>query len=130
MTKTITIDGRKIYDIPSFYDEINRVFMPDEDWKLAPSLDALNDLFYGGYGTINGNEEIDLIWINFEQNRKGLGLELTKTYYQDKLKSPSVYNTDFVREKLSELNDGIGQTYFEIILEIIDEHKNIRLKPQ
>ena len=130
MVKTIIIDGSKIHDIPSFYEEINRIFMAGEDWKIGQNLDALNDMFYGGYGKISGNEKIYLVWKDFERNRKDLGLELTKAYYQSKLKSPSVFNTDFIQEKLSELEKGIGKTYFEIILEIIEEHKNIRLIPE
>ncbi|NDV93741.1 ribonuclease inhibitor [Dysgonomonas sp. 521] len=130
MDKTIIIDGSRIHNIPSFYEEINRVFMPDEDWKLGASLDALNDMFYGGYGQIKGNEKICLIWKDFEQNRKDLGLELTRAYYQNKLTSPSVFNQEFILEKLAELENGTGKTYFEIILEIISEHPNIKLIAQ
>jgi len=130
MTKTITINGHNIHDIPSFYVEINRVFMTNVDWKLGQSLDALNDMFYGGYGKIQGSEEICLVWKNFEQNREDLGLELTKAYYQEKLKSPAVFNADFVKKKLSELENDTGQTYFEIILDIIHDHPNIHLKTE
>lgn len=129
MTKIITIDGSKIHDIPSFYEEINRVFMAREDWKIAQSLDALNDLFHGGFGIIQSSEEIELIWKNFKQNKEDLGNELTKSYYVEKLKYPSAYNSNFVYEKLSELENGIGKTYFEIILEIISEHPNIKIRP-
>ena len=130
MIKTIIIDGNKIHDIPSFYKEINRVFMADIDWKLGQSLDAFNDMLYGGYGAIEGGEKIRLVWAGFEKNQKDLGLELTKTYYQEKLKSPEKFNSDFVQQKLAELEDGTGKTYFEIILEIIGEHKNIKLVVQ
>ncbi|MDR2920824.1 MAG: barstar family protein [Tannerella sp.] len=130
MTKTIIIDGSNIYDIPSFYEEVNRAFMDDEDWKIGQSLDAFNDLLYGGFGKIKGKEKIQLVWKNFEQNREDLGLELTKAYYQNKLKSPEVYNVNFVEEKLSELENGTGKTYFDIILEIIGDHPNIELVDQ
>jgi len=130
MDKSFIIDGSKIHDITSFYKEINRVFMSNEDWKIASSLDALNDLFYGGFGQIKGSEKIQLFWSCFEQNKKDLGLELTKEFYQNKLKLPSHFNIDFVQQKLDELEKGTGQTYFEIILEIISEHPNIELIPQ
>lgn len=103
--------------------------MRNTDWKLGESLDALNDLFYGGYGEIEGNEEVHLIWKAFEKNKNDLGLELTKNYYRNKLKYPSTFNTAFVKSKLSELEKGTGQTYFEIILDIIGEHSNIKLIP-
>lgn len=127
MSKTITIDGSKIFDIPSFYEEINRVFMINVDWQLGQSLDALNDMFYGGYGEIDGNEDIQLVWTDFERCRKDLGLKTTKEYYHNKLKQPSVFNTDFIQTKLNELENGVGKTYFDIILEIIGEHPNIKL---
>jgi len=130
MSKTITINGNNIHDIPSFYKEINRVFMKNSDWKLTENLDALNDMFYGGFGEIKGNEKILLRWKNFEKNREDLGWELTKSYYQNKLKSPSIFNIDFVHKKLIELENGIGKTYFEIIIEIIIGHPNIKLVPQ
>jgi len=127
--KTIIVDGNKIHNIPTLYEEINRVFMSDEDWKIGQSLDALNDMFYGGYGEIKGDEKIHLVWKNFNQNKKDLGTELTKVYYQNKLKSPQ-FNADLVRKKLIELENGTGITYFEIIMEIIDEHPNITLIPE
>lgn len=130
MAKTLTIDGYNIHDISSFYDEINRVFMHDNDWKLGESLDALNDMFYGGYGKMEGNEEIELVWTNFEKNRKDLGTETTRIYYHNKLKPPGIFNTNYVKEKLDELENGTGKTYFDIILDIIGEHPNIRLIPK
>jgi len=127
MKKTISIDGRRIYDIKSFYDEINQVFMNGVDWKLGQSLDAFNDMLHGGYGVIEGDEPIDLIWIGFEKNRNDLGSELTKSYYLDKLDQPSKFNIPWVKEKLKELENGTGKTYFEIILEIISDYQNINL---
>ncbi|NQD71941.1 ribonuclease inhibitor [Sphingobacterium shayense] len=130
MVKTITIQGNKIHDIPSFYEHINELFMRGVDWNLGQSLDALNDLLYGGYGIIEGNEAINLIWLNFEKNRVDLGYELTLEHYQKKLLKPSVFNIDFIQSKIDELQQGKGMTYFEIILEIISEHTNITLIPK
>ncbi len=130
MAKTVIIHGDKIHDIPSFYEEINRLFMENENWNISQSLDALNDLFYGGFGMIAGKEEIELVWENFEQNRQDLGWETTLAYYHNKLKSPSTFNTEFVRKKIADLENGTGQTYFDIILEIISEHPNIKLQPK
>lgn len=127
MPKTLTINGDRIHDIPSFYEEINRIFMINTEWKLGQSLDALNDMFYGGYGEIKGNEEVQLVWHNITKSKEILGYELTRNFYLDKLKSAETFNTNFVREKLFELENGTGKTYFEIILEIIADHPNIKL---
>ena len=127
MVKHLVIEGKNISNIKTFYQEINRVFMQQENWKIGESLDALNDLFYGGFGEIKGKENISLIWENFEENKKALGLEMTKNFYESKLKSPEIFNTDFIKEKIEALENGNGQTYFEIIVEIVAEHSNIKL---
>lgn len=130
MRKTFFVDGSLIHDIPTLYDEINRVFMVSENWKLGPSLDAFNDMLYGGYGAIKGDEPVDLIWLNFEQNKKALGIDTTRTWYLEKLKSPSVFNSELFMHKLEALENGAGQTYFDILLEIISGHRNITLIPR
>jgi len=124
--RTFVIDGTKIHDIPSFYQEINRIFMANEDWKLGQSLDALNDMLYGGFGEIKGGGKIRLIWMASEKNRMDLGMEVTREFYRNKLKSP-VFDAEFVNDKLTELDNGTGKTYFEIVLEIIADHPNIEL---
>ena len=126
--KTITIEGKNITDIATFYQEINRVFMSNENWKIGPSLDALNDLLYGGFGAIDSKEPITLIWKNLEENRKTLGLKTTKKFYESKLTAPEIYNINFVKGKITALESSNGSTYFEIILEIISDHSNIKLK--
>lgn len=127
MVKHLVIEGKNISNIKTFYQEINRVFMQHENWKIGESLDALNDLFYGGFGEIKGKENIRLIWENFEENKKALGLEMTKNFYESKLKSPEIFNTAFIKEKIEALENGNGQTYFEIIAEIVAKHSNIKL---
>lgn len=125
--KQIFIQGRNIVDIPSFYREINRVFMKDEDWELGESLDAFNDLLYGGFGAMKGHSNMQLIWLNAERCSKALGYNITKEYYLNKLMPGSIFNKDFHRQKLDELEAGIGQTYFQIIVGIISDHPNIQL---
>lgn len=125
--KNIIIEGKNISDINTFYKEINRILMQNEDWDISTSLDAFNDLLYGGFGEIKGKEPLLLIWKNFEKNKKSLGLKTTKAFYESKLNAPDRHNTDFVKEKITALECGQGQTYFEIILEIISDHSNIKL---
>lgn len=101
--------------------------MANEDWKIGGSLDALNDLFYGGFGLIDGNEPIELIWTNFDYNKELFGHNFTMEFYQEKLKQPKVFSTKIIQQKINELEAGAGLTYFEMILEIIADHKNIKL---
>ena len=127
MKKEITIDGGSIRDISTFYTEINSVFMHEETWEIAQSLDAFDDLLYGGYGAINGNEPVRLIWSNIEVSLVALGYETTKSYYMRKLEQPAVFNTVMFQEKLDALDAGVGETYFDIIIGIIASHPNIEL---
>ncbi len=120
------INGDNIIDIPSFYSEINRLFMKDEDWKIGTSLDALNDLFHGGFGAHRSMDKFDLVWSNIRKSKKVLGLETTIAFYKDKISKPELFNTDFAKSKLEALEQGKGQTYFEIILEIINSHPHIK----
>ena len=125
--KIIEINGANINDISSFYDEINRVFMQNENWQLGESLDAFNDLLYGGFGELKGFEKVRLIWKDFEKNRKDLGFDETKKYYQKKLEQPEIFNSVYVQKKLSELDNDYGPTYFDILIEIIQSHSQIEL---
>ncbi|SEJ61219.1 Barstar (barnase inhibitor) [Dyadobacter koreensis] len=127
MKKRIIINGSSIKDIPTFYQEINRIFMSDENWEIGQSLDAFNDLLYGGFGVIKSGEAVELIWNNSEESRQSLGYAVTKAYYNEKLKPDSPFNKEMFREKLVALENGNGETYFEIILSVITDHPTIEL---
>ena len=127
MRKEITIEGSHIHDIASFYEEVNRVFVVDEDWKIGNSLDAFNDLLYRAITGGKDAEPAGLIWKDMEQSREALGYEATKGYYLEKLHPDSPYNKKLFQEKLTALEHGTGQTYFDVILEIIAEHPRIDL---
>ena len=125
--KNIILEGKNINNIETFYEEVNRVFMSQENWKIAQSLDAFNDMLYGSFGEIKGKEKIQLIWKDIEQNQKSLGFQTTLEFYQNKLKSPEIFNHKFVLSKINELHNDVGFTFFEIVLEIIANHDNIML---
>ena len=127
MAKTLIIEGQNIDGIASFYDEINRVFMANEDWKLGPSLDALNDLLYGGFGAIDGAEPVTLVWNNIALSRTMLGRDATREHYRAKLDRPDLYDRARIERDIAALEAGTGPTYFEIICEIIADHPNIEL---
>lgn len=130
MTQALTLDGTRIHDIPSFYDEINRIFMVGVGWTLGPSLDALDDMLYGGYGALDGDAPATLVWTDFEANREALGVETTRQYLLGKLAQPERFNSAHFQRALDDLEAGTGQTYFDIVLEIIGAHPNITLLPR
>lgn len=125
--KILVLDGQKIHDIPSLYDELNRLFMEDEEWSIGASLDALDDMLYGAYGAANHTSGIELVWKNIEHSKAALGYAATKQFYQAKLTQPEIYNISKIQQDLDALCRGEGKTYFDIVVEIIDSHSNIRL---
>lgn len=125
--KILTIEGRAIDGVAGFYDEINRVFMSGEDWKLGESLDGLNDLFHGGFGAV-GDEKFILVWRDMDASKAALGLDATRDFYRAKLARPDLFNAGWAQDKLAELEAGVGQTYFDFIMEIIADHPKIELR--
>lgn len=124
---TFVLDGNLFSDIRGFYAEINRLFMHNADWKIGESLDALNDILYGGFGSFNVAQPIVIVWKNANKSKADLGVEMTREWLQNKITSKKNYNTALLKSQLKKLEEGNGQTYFEIILEIFQEHKNITL---
>lgn len=130
MVKRIEIQGKVINDIASFYEEINRVFMVGESWRIGQSLDAFNDLLYGGYGALQDVQSVELIWHHMDHSRKALGYQTTRVYYLDKLRTGSPYNKKLFEEKLGALERGAGETYFDSIMSILADHPRVRVLSQ
>lgn len=125
---TLLLDGSAIHDIASFYAEINRVFMADEDWQLGPSLDALDDLLYGGYGALAGHATASVHWTHIAHSRAALGVAATRAWLQEKRARPGIFNTAAIDAQLDALEHGAGQTYFEIVMDVFAAHPNLRLR--
>ncbi|CAM3795050.1 hypothetical protein [Sphingobacterium prati] len=120
----VIIEGKHIADIPSFYAEINRVYMADENWKIG-SLDGFDDLLYGGFGKLQDAKKHSIIWKDIDDSRAALGMTTTLAYYQEKLAANSPFNQAYFQQKLIDLQSGKGQTYFDIVAEIIQSHLKI-----
>lgn len=116
--KMTVINGGHFSDLEGFYEEISQLFMKDEDWKVG-TLDGFDDILYG--------VETDIVWENFQKSKEDLGFDLTKVFYENKIKQGKPFNVQLIQQKLDELIAGKGQTLFEILIEIIESHKNITL---
>ena len=121
----LVFEGGAVHDIPSFYAEINRVFMAHEDWQLGHSLDALDDMLYGGYGVLAGHAGATLIWKDIEQSRNALGVETTRAWLQAKLDGNDGFNRTLIARQLEALDAGEGETYFRIVMDIFAAHPRI-----
>ena len=116
--KMTVINGGHFSDLESFYDEVSQLFMKDEDWKVG-TLDGFDDILYG----VNS----DITWKDSQKSREDLGFDLTKEFYENKIRIGKPLNVDLIQQKLGDLMDGKGQTLFEILVEIIESHQNIKL---
>ena len=116
--KSAVINGSNFSDLSGFYNEVSNVFMKDEDWKVG-TLDGFDDILYGIQG--------EIIWKESEKSKQDLGFEATKVFYENKIKQGKPFNLELIQKKLDDLIAGNGQTLFEILIEILDSHKNINL---
>lgn len=116
--KMTVINGGHFSDLESFYDEVSQLFMKDEDWKVG-TLDGFDDILYG--------VDSDIIWKDSEKSKEDLGFDLTKEFYYNKIRIGKPFNVELIQQKLDNLIDGNGQTLFEILVEIIESHQNIKL---
>ena len=116
--KSAIINGSNFSDLSGFYNEVSNVFMKDEDWKVG-TLDGFDDILYG----VNS----DITWKDSQKSREDLGFDLTKKFYENKIRIGKPFNVDLIKQKLGDLMDGKGQTLFEILIEIIESHQNIKL---
>lgn len=122
----IIINGSHFSDPSGFYDEVSSVLMKETDWKIG-TLDGLDDILYGGFGVFESGEEIEIIWKESQKSKEDLGLELTRNFYENKIRQGKPFNTELIQQKLDDLLSGKGETLFEILVEIIESHKNITL---
>ena len=128
--QTIVINGDNFVDLESFYDEIDRVFTKDLEWDTGHNLDAFNDLLRGGFVVYEYGEQIKLTWKNISKSKGDLGLETTKKWYEQIIEQNKIENQQYFKDKLKELTEDNGQTLFDIILEIISGHENIKFDTQ
>jgi len=116
--KMTVINGGHFSDLEGFYEEISQLFMKDEDWKVG-TLDGFDDILYG--------VETDITWKDSQKSKEDLGLDLTKEFYENKIKQGKPFNVQLIQQKLDELIAGKGQTLFEVLIEIIESHQKIEL---
>ena len=116
--KMNVINGGHFSDLEEFYNEVSELFMNDEDWKVG-TLDGFDDILY--------RIDSDITWKNSQKATEDLGFDLTKEFYENKLRQGKPFTIELIQQKLDDLTDGKGQTLFEILVEIIESHQNITL---
>lgn len=119
MAKTVfTIDGNAFSTLEEFYDEVERVLIPGAVW--GRSLDALNDILRGGFGTPEGG--FVLQWQASDLSRERLGRDETVRQLEARLRGCHATNRVAVAEELERVQRGVGSTVFDWLVEIIRTH--------
>ena len=118
MHSKIVINGNDFSDLIGFYEKISEILLKDEDWEIG-TLDGFNDVLY----RISG----DFFWINSKKSSEDLGFQDTLNFLESKLKIGKPYNVNLISQQKENLLSGKGQTLFEILVEIIEDHQNITL---
>ncbi|WP_020098365.1 hypothetical protein [Microbacterium sp. 11MF] len=121
------IEGGRIGGIPDLYVELNRLFMTGEDWQLGASLDALDDLLYGGYGALAEDDAVRIVWRDAAHSRDALGVAETERWLRGKLAQPGTFRADDLQGQLDDLLAGTGATYFDHVLEVFAGHPGVTL---
>jgi len=116
--KMTVINGGHFSDLAGFYEEVSQLFMKDKDWKIG-TLDGFDDVLYG--------VETDITWKDSQKSKENLGCDATREFYENKIMQGKPFNVQLIQQKLDDLLSGNGQTLFEILIEIIESHKNITL---
>lgn len=116
--KMTVINGSHFSNLEAFYEEVSSLFLKDENWKVG-TLDGFDDILYGYEG--------EIIWKNAQKSKQDLGFDLTKEFYENKIRQGKPFNVTLIQQKLDDLINGNGQKLFEILIEIIESHKNITL---
>ena len=114
---TYVIDGRDFSTLEEFYDEFNRVLVP-EPW--GRNLDAFNDVLRGGFGTADGGFILE--WRNSGLSRERLGYPETVSQLERRLSRCHPENRGSVAAKLELARKGVGPTVFDCLVEIIQAH--------
>ena len=125
--KKITLEGAKITNLEEFYNEIEKKLTKDLGWSIGRNLDAFNDVLRGGFGVHEYGESIALVWLDVTKSQAYLGHQERADYLQKRLDAGYPFNRESLREQLELAQQGKGPTIFELILEIIKEHKHIEL---
>jgi hypothetical protein len=123
--KEFVLEGNKFDTLLGFYDEVERVLTKDLGWKIGRNLAAFNDVLWGGFGAFEYEEPIHIIWENSDKSKSDLDYPETIKWLEEKLKRCHPSNIPSVKGELLRANNGEGQTLFDIIIEIIEEHKHI-----
>ncbi|KAL6045049.1 1-phosphatidylinositol-3-phosphate 5-kinase, partial [Balamuthia mandrillaris] len=114
------LDGNRIEDLDSFYDEVARQLLsPGISW--GRNLSALDDILRGGFGTPEGTVW-RIRWVNSQRSRQQLGHAALARWLEQGLTRVHPSNRKLWEERLAEARAGRGETLFDKLVEVIRDH--------
>jgi len=75
MRKEFIINGENFRNMEGFYDEVEKVFTFNLDWKIGRNLHAFNDILRGGFKRHEYGEPILIKWLNYKKSEHNLGVK-------------------------------------------------------
>lgn len=126
--KRFVIDGNAFDSLESFYDHVGPLLCPGFPW--GRNLDAFNDILYGGFGTLDVGEAIELVWKDSAKSRKDLGGAETVRWLEDRMDRIHPSNRDAWMRRLAEVRVGEGLTLYEQLVGIIRANPHVRFREE
>ena len=108
------IDGARVDGLDGFWDEIERVLIPQAKW--GRNLDALVDVLAGGFGTPKGGFSVR--WVKAARSRERLGFPETVRWLEERLPEVHTSNRAEFARRLEHARHNRGETLFEALLDI------------
>ncbi len=131
--KQYIIDGNRFHDRMTvrteFWAVLTKDFLKGEakDRVKTINLDAFNDILFGGLGTFDSPEPIQLIWKRSQKSRVELGYDETVLYLREKLQWCHPTNRAAVEAEIAAAEAHTGPTLFDLIITIIQKQEHITL---
>ena len=119
---TFTIDGRGVRSFEDFVEATNVGFIELVGGWWDGNLDALND-----YLSWREPEEYELVIVDSADCARSLGHAARATWLRQHLVTCHPSNVADMRSRLALAEAGLGETLFDVVLEIIGSNARVRL---
>ena len=118
------VDGATFNTLGDAAAEFNRVLGLTMPWQ--GDLDAFNDFLRGGFGT--PHEGFVLVWRGSAVSRERLDYGETIKWLEERVQNCHPTNVPVMQQRLAAARRGEGQTLFDMLLEIVQDHEDIELR--
>lgn len=117
--KAIVIDGASFSDLDGFFAEMDKLLTDGKHPMRTTNLNGFNDLLRGGFGGHAYGERLDITWRNAAKSRRDLGYPATVERLRKVLEHCHPYSRPEMMQRLDNAKQGIGDTLFDTIVQII-----------